>query len=323
MPADKRRLIYSIVQFLNKELNSDEISEDAKESLEVASQCLQTAYCMAPEDTHLEVSKSLEELFHSATQSEPMKKKAPPTAAEKEEAEKLKIEGNELMRSEDFPGAIEKYAKAIEIDSGNQVFYCNRAAAHSKMNNHYAAVEDCKRAIDMDPAYGKAYGRMGLAYACVDKHKEAIECFKKAIELEPDNESYKSNMKLAQDKLSAAGGISTGPQPGGFPGGQSPLGNMDLSGLLGNPALMNMATTMLSDPNMQNMMGQLMGGGGGGMGGGPGGPGGAGNIDNLLQAGQRLAEQMQTQNPDLVEQLRRQMGPGPGDNNDPPPPSSN
>ena len=56
---------------------------------------------------------------------------------------------------------------------------------------------------------------------------------------------------------------------------------MDLSGLLGNPALMNMATTMLSDPNMQNMMGQLMGGGGGGM---AGGPGGAGNIDNLLQA---------------------------------------
>ena len=35
--------------------------------------------------------------------------------------------------------------RAIEIDSSNQVFYCNRAAAHSKMNNHYAAVEDCKR----------------------------------------------------------------------------------------------------------------------------------------------------------------------------------
>ena len=91
------------------------------------------------------------------------------------------------MRAEDYPGAIEKYTKcvtlfckwlvkkdftifcitilffrAIEIDSNNQVFYCNRAAAHSKMNNHYAAVEDCKRAIDMDPNYGKAYGRMGL-----------------------------------------------------------------------------------------------------------------------------------------------------------------
>lgn len=47
------------------------------------------------------------------------------------------------------------------MDPYNQVFYCNRAAAHSKMNNHYAAIEDCQRAIDMDPNYGKAYGRMG------------------------------------------------------------------------------------------------------------------------------------------------------------------
>lgn len=40
-----------------------------------------------------------------------MRKKAPPTAEEKEAAEKLKVEGNDLMRAEDFPGAIEKYSK--------------------------------------------------------------------------------------------------------------------------------------------------------------------------------------------------------------------
>ena len=157
------------------------------------------------------------------------------------------------------------------------------------MNNHYAAVEDCKRAIDMDPNYGKAYGRMGLAYSCVDKHKEAIECFKKAIVLEPENESYKSNLKLAEEKLASTG---VSPGPGAFamppPGA---LGGMDLGGLLGNPALMNMATTMLADPNMQQMMGQLMSGGGpmgGGMGppgAAPGdGPGGPGNLEGLLQA---------------------------------------
>ena len=38
---------------------------------------------------------------------------------------------------------------------------------------------------------------------------------------------------------------------------------MDLSSFLNNPALMNMATTMLQDPNMQAMMGQMMGGAGG------------------------------------------------------------
>ena len=59
------------------------------------------------------------------------------------------------------------YSKAIELDGGNPVFYCNRAAAHSKMNNHHLAIEDCQRAIDMDPSYSKAYGRMGLAHRCV------------------------------------------------------------------------------------------------------------------------------------------------------------
>jgi len=315
--SEKRRLIFSIVQFLSKELGNEDISDDAKESLEVASQCLQTAYCLGPEDTHLEVSKGLEDIFISTTKNEPIKKKAPATGEEKEQAEKLKVEGNDLMRTEDFPGAIEKYTKAIELDSSNQVFYCNRAAAHSKMNNHYAAVEDCKRAIDMDPNYGKAYGRMGLAYSCVDKHKEAIDCFKKAIDLEPENESYRSNLKLAQDKLNAAGGISAGPQPGGFPAG---LGNMDIGSLLGNPALMNMAQTMMSDPNMQAMMGQMMGG----MGGGAGGQGAPGpnNLDGLIQAGARLAEQMQESNPELVDQLRRQMGGGPGNPNQDPPPGT-
>ena len=146
--------------------------------------------------------------------------------------------------------------RAIELDSSNQVFYCNRAAAHSKLNNHYAAIEDCKRAIDMDPKYGKAFGRMGLAYSSVDRHKEAVECFEEALKLEPDNESYKTNLDLAKEKSAAP--VTARPA---FPGVMGGPGGMDLNALLGNPALMNMATSMLSDPNMQNMMGQLMGGG--------------------------------------------------------------
>ena len=40
-----------------------------------------------------------------------MKRKSPPTASEKEEAESLKMEGNDLMRTEQFEGAIEKYTR--------------------------------------------------------------------------------------------------------------------------------------------------------------------------------------------------------------------
>ena len=44
-----------------------------------------------------------------------IKKKAPATGEEKEQAEKLKLEGNDLMRAEDFPGAIDKYTKYVQF----------------------------------------------------------------------------------------------------------------------------------------------------------------------------------------------------------------
>ena len=56
------------------------------------------------------------------------------------------------------------------------------------------------------------------------------------------------------------------------------MGGFDLGNLLGNPMLMNMATSMLSDPNMQRMMGQIMSGGAAAEQGGPT------NIDGLLEA---------------------------------------
>ena len=60
------------------------------------------------------------------------------------------------MRTEKFQEALDMYSKAIDLDGSNPVFYCNRAAAHSKMNAHHLAIEDCQRAIDMDPSYSKA-----------------------------------------------------------------------------------------------------------------------------------------------------------------------
>lgn len=319
--SDRRRLVYSIIQFVQEEIKSDQLSEDAKESLEVASQCLQSAYALNTEDKHLAVSHPLQNIFQEATKNEPLQKKSPPSAADQKEAEVLKTEGNNLMRTEKFVEALEMYSKAIQLDGSNPVFYCNRAAAHSKMNNHHLAIEDCQRAIDMDPSYSKAYGRMGLAHSSLEKHREAVENFKKALELEPDNESYKSNLQIAEDKVKSgvapAGGMPMFPGMGG-PGG------LDLGSFLNNPALMNMATTMLQDPNMQAMMGQMMGGAAGGAPGAPGAaPGGAGgpppDMASLLQAGQQLAQQMQQSNPELVEQLRRQMGGGP---NFPPPPGN-
>lgn len=75
------------------------------------------------------------------------------------------------------------------------------AAAYSKLNQHTFAIEDCRRAIEIDPNYSKAYGRMGLAYANLNNHHLARENYKKALELDPNNDSYASNLKVAEDNI--------------------------------------------------------------------------------------------------------------------------
>ncbi|XP_049515175.1 small glutamine-rich tetratricopeptide repeat-containing protein beta isoform X2 [Dermacentor silvarum] len=266
-----KRLVLSIVQFLRQQLQTADLSADAKESVEVAVQCLETAYGVSPEDLSNEslvVSRSLLDIFrdvlpreHVQTSSENVPE---PTEAQKVEAEKYKQEGNNMMKIEMYTAALECYTKAISLDGRNAVYYCNRAAAHSKLNNHLDAIEDCQRALEIDPKYGKAYGRIGLAYASLNQHQKAKECYQKAVELDPENQSYVNNLRVAEEKLREMA-----------------------------------AATLMQDPNMQNIMSGLMSGGltqntGGG-------------LDALLQAGQQLASQMQAANPELVEQLRRQM----------------
>lgn len=141
------------------------------------------------------------------------------------------------------------------MDSQNAVYYCNRAAVYSKIGNHHQAIRDCNTALGFDPSYSKAYGRLGLAYSNLNKYKEAKENYKKALELEPDNESLKNNLQIAEEKLIQNSNESV--LNDHTPSNNS---NMDLSSLLSNPALMNMARQMLTDPTMQNMMSNLMSG---------------------------------------------------------------
>ncbi|XP_015122833.1 small glutamine-rich tetratricopeptide repeat-containing protein alpha [Diachasma alloeum] len=295
-------LVASIIRFLTKQLEEGDITEDSRESLEVAIQCLESAYNVQASDApaNFDLLSSCEAAMEGCT----VLPSHEATVEEKSEAEKLKNQGNALMKEDKIHEAITLYTKAIELDGRNAVYYGNRAAAYSKIGNHRRAIKDCETALTVDPTYSKAYGRLGLAYSSLEKHKEAKESYQKALEMEPDNESYKNNLQLAEEKLAQQGvsNMGLGANNPGFP--------MDLSSMLSNPALMSMARQMLSNPGMQNMLGDLM----------------SGNIEQggrmeaLIEAGQQLAQQMQTANPELIESLRRQMGGGP---NDPDPPQQN
>jgi small glutamine-rich tetratricopeptide repeat-containing protein alpha len=43
---------------------------------------------------------------------------------------------------------------------------------------------------------------MGLAYASLNDHHRARDCYKKAVELDPQNESYRNNLRIAEEKVS-------------------------------------------------------------------------------------------------------------------------
>lgn len=294
MADEVKTVAASIVNFLKQQLDGDVLGADSRESVEVAVQCIETAFDLTPTDT-----------ARGADLLQLLRARASPAAgaagAVREEAERLKSEGNELMKAERHREALELYSRAIELDPQSAVYFCNRAAAHFRLSDHEGAVADCTAALGLQPDYSKAHGRLGLALTALDRHREARQAFARAAQLEPDNESYKQNLRLADERLATRG----------------ERGALDLGNLLQNPALLSMATEMLADPSMQNLISGLMsttaGEGGTGVGAGVAGvavgvaP--AGGMSALLEAGQALAQHMQASNPELVEQLRRQVRP--------------
>ncbi|XP_061456677.1 small glutamine-rich tetratricopeptide repeat-containing protein alpha isoform X2 [Rhineura floridana] len=276
--ADKRRLAFSIIQFLQDQLQDGGLSPDAQESLEVAIQCLETAFGVSMDDRGLALSQTLPEIFEAAAAQEPQQTSAvsePVTLSEEDaaEAERLKAEGNEQMKAENFESAITYYGKAIELNPSNAVYYCNRAAAYSKLGNYIGAVRDCERAINIDPKYSKAYGRMGLALSSLNKLSEAVVYYRKALELDPDNETYKSNLKVTEQKMET-------PSPS--------------------------ASNLMNNPQVQQLMSGMISGGANPMA-APGASASPNDLASLIQAGQQFAQQMQQQNPELIEQLRSQI----------------
>ncbi|CAK6963591.1 small glutamine-rich tetratricopeptide repeat-containing protein beta [Scomber scombrus] len=289
--AVEKRLAFSIVQFLRDQTHCGALNSDEQESLEVAIQCLETTFKISSSDCHLAVPQPLTEIFLNNLLKNDIitKPETSPSPEDIERAEQLKNEGNNHMKEENYRCAVECYTKAIDLDLRNAVYYCNRAAAHSKLGNYTEATGDCERAIGIDPTYSKAYGRMGLALTAMNKYPEAITYFKKALVLDPENDTYKSNLKIAEQKQKEA----TSPIAAGL--------GFDMASLINNPAFISMAASVMQNQQVQQLMSGMMSNA---VGGPAAGVGGLSDISSLIEAGQQFAQQIQQQNPELIEQLR-------------------
>uniref|UniRef100_A0A8C0YGG7 Small glutamine-rich tetratricopeptide repeat-containing protein beta n=1 Tax=Cyprinus carpio carpio TaxID=630221 RepID=A0A8C0YGG7_CYPCA len=241
--AVEKRLAYSIVQFLRDQTHCGSLNSDEQESLEVAVQCLETTFKISSSDYHLAVPQPLREIFLNSLLKNDIVSlpETFPSPEDLERAEQLKNEGNNHMKEENYSSAVDCYTKAIELDQRNAVYYCNRAAAHSKLGHYTEATGDCERAIAIDPSYSKAYGRMGLALTSVSKYPEAISYFNKALVLDPENDTYKSNLKIAEQKQKEA----SSPTATGL--------GFDMASLINNPAFISMAASVMQNQQVQQL----------------------------------------------------------------------
>uniref|UniRef100_A0A1I7TS19 SGTA_dimer domain-containing protein n=1 Tax=Caenorhabditis tropicalis TaxID=1561998 RepID=A0A1I7TS19_9PELO len=312
--TDEQNLVVSFLQFIRQKVSSNQATAEQAEALEVAIQCLEHSFALGDASYAFQPSRPILELFKSA-EGVPEGESALPTPTEADiaQANKLKEEGNDLMKASQFDAAVQKYNSAIKLNR-DPVYFCNRAAAYCRLEQYDLAIQDCRTALALDPSYSKAWGRMGLAYSCQNRYEHAAEAYKKALELEPNQESYKNNLKIAEDKLKEL--ESARPAPGANPlaglfsamGGSGGMAGMPgmggMGGLLSDPGLMQAASQMMSDPGMADMFNNMMAGNG--------------SIADLMAAGQQMAARMQETNPELIENLRRQFGPG-ADGGAPPP----
>ena len=231
------------------------------------------------------------------------------------DAEKLKSAGNAAMQQKDYKTAIDKYTEAIRLAPTNPIYLSNRAAAYSASNDHASAVKDAEIAVASDPKYTKAWSRLGLARFAMGDARGSVEAYQKGIENEGNggSDAMRKGLETAKRELermekeeedieadpvdeasgSTREGVGAAGSSGmpdlsslagmfGGGGGGGAGGMPDLSSIMQNPMMRQMAQNLMSNPEalsglmnnpmLRNMMNQRQQGQGGA--GGAGGSGG-------------------------------------------------
>lgn len=215
------------------------------------------------------------------------------------------------MQKKDYQTAVDNYTLALEICPLNPIYLSNRAAAYSALNQHEFARNDADLATATDPKYTKAWSRLGLARFALGDARGAMEAYQQGIDAEGNggSEAMKKGLETAKrrvQELDRNAGLDDdddddessrgAPGAGGMPdlgglasmlgGGGGGGGMPDLSSIMQNPMMRQMAQNLMSNPDalnnlmsnpqLRDMASRFGGGGGGGAGGGQGGGGGGG-----------------------------------------------
>lgn len=123
--------------------------------------------------------------------------------------EKLKNEGNNLLKDGNCQAAIEKYTEAINLCEEKdvaslQILYSNRSAAYLKNGEYEKALNDAEKCIDIAPDWVKGYGRKAAVLKEMKNLHEAINVANEGLKLESTNVALKTIKKACETSLVSA-----------------------------------------------------------------------------------------------------------------------
>lgn len=188
--------------------------------------------------------------------------------AEKEaKAEEAKGKGNAALSAGDYTQAATHYEEALKLSSdgpNSHIYHSNLAAALTYLHKYSDVIDHAEQSIALKPSYVKAYSRMGHAYVQLKDFDGAEDAFRRGLEVDSSNAACKDGLaeverKRRQVQTSAAPSSAPSGGAGGMPdlsGLASMLGGGGgggLADLMNNPALQQMASSMMQNPAMMQM----------------------------------------------------------------------
>ncbi|KAI5121578.1 hypothetical protein M0805_000757 [Coniferiporia weirii] len=124
--------------------------------------------------------------------------------ADRAQAAGLKAQANDAFTRHEFASAASLYSQAIEFNPTDATFFCNRAYARMKIEEHGYAIGDCTKALELEPKYVKAFYRRALCHLQILKPQLAVADFKKVIVLDPKNALARSQLETTQKLIRKA-----------------------------------------------------------------------------------------------------------------------
>ncbi|XP_029930330.1 protein SGT1 homolog isoform X1 [Myripristis murdjan] len=116
---------------------------------------------------------------------------------------------------EDPQKALEELNEALQGDSDNAEWFCQRAYAHILLKNYSCAVDDAKKAQQLKPSLPLAFMRTGIAEYHLNHYESSHAAFTQGHQLDGSDKSFEIWIKRCEEmmgKQNQNGNVNTTPE---------------------------------------------------------------------------------------------------------------